>query len=169
MTPNAFRDHVFVFRDEMYRFAKRLLASGDEAQDIVQDLMLKFWKNKEELQNFGNLRSYVMTSVKNECMNRLKHESVRLNYINLNSGETHFYSEEMNNLKDEILKFIAELPEKQKLVIHLKDVEDYSVEEISEILAMEQNAVRTNLARAREKIKTKINTLMQYEQRQFSG
>ena len=54
------------------------------------------------------------------------------------------------------------------MVIHLKDVEEYEVSEISEILEMEENAVRVNLMRARQKVKEQITQLMNYEQRQFS-
>ena len=75
---------------------------------------------------------------------------------------------EVNNLKEKIINFINELPEKQKMVIHLKDVEEYEVSEISEILEMEENAVRVNLMRARQKVKEQITQLMNYEQRQFS-
>jgi RNA polymerase sigma-70 factor (ECF subfamily) len=75
---------------------------------------------------------------------------------------------EVNNLKEKIINFINELPEKQKMVIHLKDVEEYEVSEISEILEMEENAVRVNLMRARQKVKEQITQLMNYEQRQIS-
>ena len=54
------------------------------------------------------------------------------------------------------------------MVIHLKDVEEYEVSEISEILEMEENAVRVNLMRARQKVKEQITQLMDYEQRQIS-
>ena len=50
-------------------------------------------------------------------------------------------------------------------MIHLKDVEEYEMKEISEILEMEENAVRINLMRARQKVKEKITQLMHYEQR----
>ena len=55
------------------------------------------------------------------------------------------------------------------MVIHLKDVEDYAVSEISEMLEMEENAVRVNLMRARQKIKEQITQLMSYEKRQITG
>ena len=73
------------------------------------------------------------------------------------------YQIETNNLKEQILGFINGLPEKQKAVIHLKDVEEYDVPEISEILEMEENAVRVNLMRARTKIKEQIQKLMDFE------
>ncbi len=169
MTHETFRDTVFILKDEMYRFAKRFVMSSDEAEDVVQDLMLKFWQMKEKLSEYGNLKSYAMKCVKNECLNRLKHEDVKMGFAALQLHRSELYQPEVNNLKDEIIKFINSLPEKQKMVIHLKDVEDYAVNEISEMLEMEENAVRVNLMRARQKIKEQITQLMSYEKRQITG
>jgi RNA polymerase sigma-70 factor (ECF subfamily) len=54
------------------------------------------------------------------------------------------------------------------MVIHLKDVEEYDVSEISEMLEMEENAVRVNLMRARQKVKEQISQLMSYEKRSIT-
>ena len=169
MTHATFKETVFCLKDEMYRFAKRFVMSSDEAEDIVQDLMMKFWQKREELAAFGNLKSYAMKSVKNECLNRLKHHDVKMGFADFQIHRSELYQIETNNLKDQILGFIRQLPEKQKAVIHLKDVEEYEVPEISEILEMEENAVRVNLMRARQKIKEQITQLMNYENRQISG
>ncbi len=168
MTQDAFQETVFVLKDEMYRFAKKFVRSSDEAQDIVQDLMVKFWQKKQELAEYKNLKSFALKCVKNECLNRLKHENVKLGFASFSLHRSEQYHEETNNLKDYILKFIDQLPEKQKLVIHLKDVEEFDVAEICEILQMEANAVRVNLNRAREKVRAQITQLMNYEQRDLS-
>ncbi|MBU4537250.1 MAG: sigma-70 family RNA polymerase sigma factor [Weeksellaceae bacterium] len=169
MTHAIFKDTVFCLKDEMYRFAKRFVMSSDEAEDVVQDLMMKFWQKKEELANFGNLKSYAMRSVKNECLNRLKHHDVKMGFADFQLHRSELYQIETNNLKDQILGFIRLLPEKQKTVIHLKDVEEYDISEIAEMLEMEENAVRVNLMRARQKIKEQITQLMNYENRQITG
>lgn len=109
-----------------------------------------------------------MKCVKNECLNKLKHETVKQNFADYQIHRSELYKMEVNNLKEKIINFINDLPEKQKMVIHLKDVEEYEVSEISEILEMEENAVRVNLMRARQKVKEQITQLMNYEQRQFS-
>ena len=163
MNQETFKNTVFVLKDEMYRFAKRFLVSSDEAQDLVQDLMMKFWQKKEELAQFGNLKSYALKSVKNECLNRLKHHDVKMGFADFQLHRSELYQIETNNLKEQILNFINQLPEKQKTVIHLKDVEEYDVPEISEILEMEENAVRVNLMRARTKIKEQIQKLIDFE------
>ena len=167
MNQETFKNTVFVLKDEMYRFAKRFLVSSDEAQDLVQDLMMKFWQKKDELAGL-NIKSYALKCVKNECLNKLKHEIVKQNFADFQLHRSELYKMEVNNLKEKIINFINELPEKQKMVIHLKDVEEYEVSEISEVLEMEENAVRVNLMRARQKVKEQITQLMNYEQRQFS-
>lgn len=169
MTHAIFKETVFCLKDEMYRFAKRFVMSSDEAEDIVQDLMIKFWQKREELAAFGNLKSYAMKSVKNECLNRLKHHDVKMGFADFQIHRNELYQIETNNLKDQILGFIRQLPEKQKAVIHLKDVEEYDISEIAEMMEMEENAVRVNLMRARQKIKEQITQLMNYENRQITG
>ena len=169
MTHAIFKDTVFCLKDEMYRFAKRFVMSSDEAEDVVQDLMMKFWQKKEELVTFGNIRSYAMRSVKNECLNRLKHHDVKMGFADFHQHTSEIYHVESNNLKDQIIGFINQLPEKQKAVIHLKDVEDFDVVEIAEILEMEQNAVRVNLMRARQKVKDQIEKLMAFENRMIEN
>ena len=169
MTQAIFKETVFCLKDDMYRFAKRFVMSSDEAEDVVQDLMIKFWQKKEELATFGNLKSYAMRSVKNECLNRLKHHDVKMGFADFQLHRSELYQIETNNLKEHILQFIKQLPEKQKAVIHLKDVEEYDISEIAEMMDMEENAVRVNLMRARQKIKEQITQLMNYENRQITG
>ena len=72
--------------------------------------------------------------MKNECLNRLKHHDVKMGFADFQIHRSELYQIETNNLKEQILGFINGLPEKQKAVIHLKDVEEYDVPEISEIL-----------------------------------
>ncbi len=168
MNQETFKNTVFVLKDEMYRFAKRFLVSSDEAEDLVQDLMLKFWQKKDELVHL-NLKSYVLKCVKNECLNKLKHETVKQNFADFQLHRNELYKMETNNLKEKILEFINALPEKQKLVIHLKDVEEYEVSEISEILEIEENAVRVNLMRARQKVKEQIKNLLAFENRKIQN
>lgn len=168
MTQDTFKSTVFILKNEMYRFAKRFVMSSDEAEDVVQDLMIRFWQRKDELEQFGNLKSYALKAVRNECLNRLKHHDVKTGFADMQLHRSELYSMEVNNLKEHIIGFINRLPEKQKMVIHLKDVEEYEVSEIAEMLEMEENAVRVNLMRARQKVKEQISQLMSYEQRQIS-
>ena len=164
MTEQTFKIQVFSCKDKMYRFAKRLLISTEEAEDVVQELMVKFWKNREDLTQIQNIEAYLMKSVKYECLNRLRHHKVVMEFqkehpVEIKTAENHQSTE----IKEWILKWIEKLPDKQKLVIHLRDIEEYSVNEITEILEMEENAVRVNLMRARQKIKENLQKLFKHE------
>lgn len=169
MTHEIFKNTVFCLKDEMYRFAKRFVMSSDEAEDVVQDLMIKFWQKKEEIAGFSNLKSYALKAVKNECLNRLKHHEVKMGFADFQLHRSEHYHCEPNNLKEHIINFINQLPEKQKAVIHLKDVEEYEVSEIGEMLEMEENAVRVNLMRARTKIRQQIQQLNDFENKKIEN
>lgn len=161
----TFKNTVFILKDEMYRFAKRYLLSSDEAEDVVQDLLIKLWHSRGELQKYQNLKTFALKCIKNECLNRLKHQLVVERHGEVSKSKSEMYQIETNNLHEHILKMIGSLPEKQKMVIHLKDVEEYEVVEIAEILDMAENAVRVNLMRARTKIKEQLTQLAEYENR----
>ena len=169
MTQENFKETVYILKDEMYRFAKKFLMSADEAEDLVMDLMMKFWQKKDELSVIENVKSFAMRSVKNECLNRLKHHEVKLGFASQTRHQSELYQIETNNMKEQILVFISQLKKKKKMVIHLKDVEEYEISEIGEMLDMEDNAVRINLMRARQKVKESINKLYAYENRQIQG
>ncbi len=168
MTHETFRDTVFVLTDEMYRFAKRFVNSSDEAEDVVQELMVKFWQMRDKLSAYGNLRAFALKCVKNECLNRLKHHDIKMRFADLQINQNSSCKSEVNNLQEEIVRMINALPEKQRAVVHLRDVEEYELSEIAEVLDMEENAVRVNLMRGRQKIRESITQLMHYEQRQIS-
>ena len=94
---------------------------------------------------------------------------MKLGFASQTRHNSELYQIETNNMREQILGFINQLPQKQKMVIHLKDVEEYEISEISEIMEMEENAVRVNLMRARQKVKESINKLYEYENRQIQG
>ena len=72
MQESAFLQLVMPFKDKVYRLAKRLLISSDEAEDATQELILKLWKNKDKLTKYKNVEAYAMTMTKNYCLDQLK-------------------------------------------------------------------------------------------------
>ncbi|MBF0598162.1 RNA polymerase sigma factor [Faecalibacter rhinopitheci] len=166
MTQQSFKDNVFVHKNKLFRFARRFLVSEDEAFDVVQDIMVKLWHKKDELSTIENIEAYAMRMVNNECINRLRKFETREAYKNnytANQSTENYYEE----LKPIILDYINQLPDKQRAVIHLRDVEEYEMKEIAEMLSMEETAVRVNLTRARQKVKTQLNTFLSNETRRL--
>jgi len=155
-----FLNTVLPFKDKVYRLAKRLLVSTDEAEDATQELYLKLWKNKNKLENYNNIEAFAMTMTKNYCLDQLKAKrSKNLTLVHSNYKDNNISLQRDIELKDSVSKvheLIEALPEKQKLIIQLRDVENYEYEEIGKILDLQPTAVRVALSRARKTIREQL-------------
>ena len=145
------------FKDKLFRLAKRLLISNDEAQDATQEIIIKLWNKKKDLKNYKNLESFAMTITKNYCLDELKSKKSS----NLKIENFEFENKDINLIKDLeisdslnwVKKAINNLPEQQKIIIQLRDIEQYEFDEIAKILDMNETAIRVALSRARKTIK----------------
>ena len=72
MNQKEFLETVLPFKDKVYRLAKRLLVSSDEAEDATQELYFKLWKNKGKIEKYDNVEAYAMMMTKNYCLDQLK-------------------------------------------------------------------------------------------------
>ena len=164
MNQETFKTSVFVHKDKLYRFARRILISDDEAFDVVQEILMKLWEKRDSLIEVDNIEAYAMRMVNYECINRLRKFDVRENYKNTTQINLSI-QEEQQEIKPIILNLINQLPEKQRKVMHLKDVEELEIKEIAEILEMEENAIRVNLMRARQKVREQLEVFFENEER----
>jgi RNA polymerase sigma factor (sigma-70 family) len=157
MTPQEFKIKVFPLRNKLYRFSKRILDDPEEAKDIVQEVFIKLWNKGDKLAEYKSIEALAMVTTRNLCLDKLrgrKYPSESLD--NLRNEVEVTGKEEQQDLTDMVQKIhhiIKTLPELQRTVIQLRDIEGYDFDEISGILDMNENAVRVNLSRARKKIR----------------
>ncbi len=160
MNQQAFLNTVMPFKDKVFRLAKRLLVSQDEAEDATQELYLKLWKNKNKLKNYRNIEAFAMTMTKNYCLDRLKSKQAsNLSLVHSNFKETNTSLQEKIEINDSVQrihKLITNLPKQQRMVIQLRDIEAYEFKEIEEMLQMKPTAIRVALSRARKKIREQL-------------
>jgi RNA polymerase sigma-70 factor (ECF subfamily) len=76
MTSEEFKEKVFVLKDKLYRFSKQILADDMDAQDAVQDVLMKLWTVKDELQRYESIEAFAMTMTKNRCLDKLRQKKV---------------------------------------------------------------------------------------------
>ncbi len=81
MNQEQFKNTVFIHKDKLFRFAKRILIDDDEAFDAVQNVMMRLWQLKDQLLQYKNMEAFCMQSVKNEALNRLKRDKVRADFV----------------------------------------------------------------------------------------
>ena len=160
MNQKAFLQLVMPMKDKVFRLAKRLLISHDEAEDATQELYLKLWSNREQLGTYKNIEAFAMVMTKNYCLDRLKSKqagNLTLVHSNFRGSEEDVHKK--LELKDEVSlvhQLIADLPEQQRMVIQLRDIEQYEYDEIERILDMNPTAIRVNLSRARKTIREEM-------------
>jgi len=166
MTQTEFLNIVMPFKDKVFRLAKRLLVSTEEAEDATQEVLLKLWKNQEKIQEYKNVEAFSMTMTKNFCFDKLKSkqaQNLKIVHSNYEDGNTQLQKQvELNDSVSWVAKIIEDLPEQQKMIIQLRDIEDYDFDEIAKMLDMNNTAVRVNLSRARKTIREKLTNTHSY-------
>jgi RNA polymerase sigma factor (sigma-70 family) len=167
MTAQEFKILVFPLRSKLYRFSKRILDDEEEAKDIVQEVFIKLWKKGDGLKEYKSIEALAMVTTRNMCLDKLKAKKIPSESIDkLRSEAEATENDEKQDLSDIVHRIhliIKTLPELQRTVIQLRDIEGYDFEEISGILKMNENAVRVNLSRARKKIREILTKNRSYE------
>jgi RNA polymerase sigma factor (sigma-70 family) len=169
MDSKAFKSIVLPLGRKLFNFARMMLEDNDEAQDAVQEVFLKLWNYRNKMESVKNIEAFAMKITKNWCIDRMK--SKKPVYIESYNRGYDFQKETSNPHKilqssdtmKELNDIINKLPEQQRMIIQLRDVEGYEFEEIAEILNTNVNTVRVNLSRARNKIKDILINIKYYE------
>ena len=157
---------VMPFKDKVYRLAKRLLVSTEEAEDATQEILLKLWNNKEKIGEYKNVEAFSMTMTKNFCLDRLKSKQAQnLKIVHSNYTDNSSSLQKQVESKDSVswvARIMEELPEQQKIIVQLRDIEQYDFSEISKMLDMNETAIRVALSRARKTIREKLTNTHSY-------
>jgi RNA polymerase sigma-70 factor (ECF subfamily) len=160
MNQNEFMQTVSPFKDKLFRMAKRLLVSTEEAEDATQEVMVKLWSKNESLKQLNSVEAMAMTMTKNYCLDQLKSKrasNLKLVHTNYTDREASLQQKiEDHDTWNWVEKIMQELPEQQKLIVQLRDIEEMEFEEIGTILEMNETAVRVALSRARKTIREKM-------------
>ena len=160
MTHKAFLDYIYPFQNKIFRFAKRLLVSQDEAEDASQEVLLKLWQEKDKIVEINNLESYAMTLTKNLCYDRLKRKNtddISLNQVDYQCENYVSLQKQIenNDMFEQIKLVINSLSVQQRMVMQLRDIEQYEFDEIEKITGIKEATIRVILSRARKAVREK--------------
>ncbi len=162
-----FRNDILPLKNKLYRLALRITLDSAEAEDVVQDTMIRVWHRKDEWEKFDSIEAYCLTIAKNLAIDRsqkLESQNIQLTESNndISDSLTPLDELEENEQVGIIHKLINQLPVKQKLVIQLRDIEGRNYKEIAEILDITEEQVKVNLFRGRQKLKQKYLEIQNY-------
>ena len=163
----SFRDDILPLKDKLFRLALRITFDRAEAEDVVQDTMIRVWNKREEWTQFGSIEAYCLTVAKNLAIDRSqKKEAQNVELTPEMEEESEIsgpYDQLVNNERMSIIhRLINELPEKQRLIMQLRDIEGESYKEIAKILNLTEEQEKVNLFRARQKVKQRYLEIDEY-------
>ncbi len=169
MNRAIFQEQVFPIRHKLYRFALRITGSVHEAEDVVQEVLEKIWKTPaEQTEAVQNWEAWCMTLTRNSSLDKARSQNLRrtapLDGLaeRANGTTSQAHTVENRDLADQVKQMMQALPEKQRLVMHLRDLEELSYEEIAEVLSISLDQVKVNLHRARKAIREQLTATLNH-------
>ena len=168
MNLEAFQNRVLPSKNKLFRFAFRMLGSSEEAKDVVQEVLIKVWNGREQMAEIQNMEAWCMRITKNLSLDKLRSQQRRATdlidegFEVRQEGLSPHEKTELNESMQKINQMIAALPEKQRQVIHLRDIEGYSYNEICEMLELDMSQVKVSLFRARNAVREKLVKMNAY-------
>lgn len=163
MNWTIFHQQIFPIRHKLYRFALRITGSVHEAEDVVQEVMERVWKSPEEqTAAVQNWEAWCMTMTRNRSLDKTRQQTQRraapIDHLIGYSADnpTPAQETESRDMTDRVRNLMQQLPEKQRLVMHLRDIEELSYEEIASVLDISLDQVKVSLHRARKSVREKL-------------
>ena len=169
MDANDFKRKFLIHHRRLYRTAFHLMGNAQDAEDMVQEAYLRLWKRRAELPtDILNTEAYCVTLVKNIC-----YDALRLSHLEEDGRppEELSIATESNVMKEveqkdevkHVMKLINRLPDQQKRVMLMRDVDERPYEEIEQTTGLSAVNIRVLLSRARKKIREQFKEIINYE------
>lgn len=164
-TEARYIEFVNSLRDTVYRLARSIITDEVEAEDIMQDVFERVWRTRDAVLSSQYPRAYVCRMAHNLAIDRLRvrQRTQNVAVVERIEAAADGYGEiTTNDIATLTRKLIAELPDKQRIAIHMRDVEGYEIDEIANLLECDEASVRVNISRARKSVREQLIKLMNY-------
>lgn len=157
----SFRTDVLPLKNELFRLALRITLNREDAEDVVQETMIRVWNRRNQWEQIESIEAFCTTICRNLALDKTKRASNQDASLD-NEGHDapdHSYSanpEEQAVQRDRVervRRLMDLLPEKQRTCMQLRDVEGKSYKEIATVMDISEQQVKVNIFRARQTIK----------------
>jgi len=159
MNTEIFLQRVTFIRPDLERLARRKLSVQADAEDLVQEVLMRLWLTREKWETHQNCKPLAINILEHCVIDRYRKnremEPIENQPLVAHTATPHQYTE-AKDLGRFIWKLIEQLPPLQQLIMRLKDIEGHEVEEIAQITNTTPEAVRMNLCRARKRIRDEM-------------
>lgn len=164
----SFRNDVLPLKNALYRLALRITLNREEAEDIVQDTLIKVWNKREDWNEIESIEAFSLTICRNLALDRLKKSENQNDSLDETPTER---ADQASNPYEEMIqkdrislvrRLVDGLPEKQRSCMQLRDFEGKPYKEIATILGISEEQVKVNIFRARQTIKQRFKEYDDY-------
>jgi len=165
MDAKEFKEKVLPVSHRLYRLALRILRNEHDAEDVVQEIYMKLWDMRTQLANIMNIEAFAFRMTRNLCLDKLKRlkpeyyddrEAGAFRYDEADQAPNPEGSLETKDTIEKVNHMIERLPEQQRTILQLRDIEGLEYGEISDITGLEINTIRVAISRARKKLRDSI-------------
>jgi RNA polymerase sigma-70 factor (ECF subfamily) len=163
MTRTDFNNLVLSISGRLYSHAYRILRNQEGSEDAVQEVFVKLWKMNDRLGEYNSVEALAITMVKNFCIDQLRKqkysETIDIDTFSLSVNSELSPHDKLERAETALMidNIINDLPEIYKDIVHYRDIEDLSYEEIAKKTGQNINTIRVNISRARKIIREKYN------------
>lgn len=157
MNAEAFKKKIVPLRNKLFSHSLRLVENSEDAEDIVQECMLRLWQMREKLSSYNNIESFAMHVTRNLSVDKIRARKKTAEIDNVPLFDEKPDQQQGLEAKEAVAYvqlIIEQLPNLQQLIIRMKDVEGIEIGEIAAITGSSVESVRSNLSRARKKVRT---------------
>ncbi|MBR6034022.1 MAG: sigma-70 family RNA polymerase sigma factor [Clostridia bacterium] len=150
----AFTDLILMLKHDLYKIAKMRIVSNDDIDDAIQETMIEAFKNIKKLKKIESFKPWIIKILINKC-NKI-YQKKKMNEITFEEDIDNYLVHESEHLSENDMDFyllIKCLNYEERIIVTLYYLECYTTKEISQILGINENTIKTKLARAKMKIK----------------
>ena len=155
-----FKEHIWPLRDKMFRLAHRITLSQEEAEDVVQDTMERLWRERDNFSLINSIEAWTLRLVRNLSLDRLKRSGRNTVALDAERDAAPVAGTDQQVEMEEKMRIVREamdrLPEIQRSIMQLRDIEGKTYTEIANILQISEAQVKVYLHRGREKVKKSL-------------
>ncbi len=163
---NAYNELVKRYKDRLFNFVLRYFNNTEQAEDVVQDTLIKLYTHASYYKNVAKFSTWIFTIAKNNALTELRKNKRKKTdslwtddgqVIDINSKEESLNSKVQNEIAiDQLNKFLDEIPENFRMAVVLRDFQELSYEEISKILEIPIGTIKSRINRGRIQLAEKM-------------
>ena len=162
----SFQSDVLPLKNELFRMALRIVQNAAEAEDVVQETMMKVWSRRDQWERIESMEAFCLTICRNLSLDKIRRMDYQAQSIDATidpADHSHGANPEEQAVQRDrvalVRMLIGQLPEKQRSCMQLRDIEGKSYKDIAEVLGINEQQVKINIFRARQTIRERFQLL----------